>query len=202
MVDILNYKMYAFSYTNASFLLQLQPKYLKNVEINMKKSLLFVSVFVASMLGVFNLSSAATFTENGVTYTDEMVNDRVIKTATILSAYSQSTSWGGTLTGHVGEYDYAQDGSSSGWVNTKGFYGNKTITIDLSTFSQTGSATFKIQGRIGTSGNPIDIYSYVLTAVGSNLIPIIEKTDYIRCGVNLNAVGTESITVKLECVDK
>lgn len=153
-----------------------------------------VTMSVTTILGV---ASAASFTENGITYVDTVSGDTTTRRAEIFNSYSLSTEWG-TITGHVGEYHYAEGGLLSGWINLKAFKGARTLQILLPTFTQSGSATFKLQGRIGDSGNGFDIYNYVLTSAGSNVINIVEDVDWFRCGANISAIGTETFSVKLK----
>lgn len=162
-----------------------------------KKCLISLFIIALSTITVFNTTAASVFTENGVTYTDTIERDIITRRAQIFSDYSLSSVWG-TMTGHVGEYYYAEGGIENGWIDLKKFNGGRTLQITMPTFTQTGSATFRLQGRLGDSGDGFNIYDSILTAAGSEVIMIEENTDWFRLGVTINAIGTESFSVMLK----
>lgn len=163
----------------------------------MYNRILLIVFFVLNIFAVNVNSQAATFTENGITYIDTISGDTITRRADIFSDYSLSSEWG-TITGHVGEYHYAEGGILTGWINLKEFKGEKMLQILMPTFTQTGTATFRLQGRVGDSGAGFGIYDCLLTSAQNVGINVVENVDWFRCGANINVIGTETFSVKLK----
>lgn len=145
---------------------------------------------------VLTVSQVCAETQNGVIVTEYYSETEKGKNIEIFSDYSLSTTWG-TMTGHSGDYDYAESDTASGWFSVVGYPGKRVLQIIVDACSGL-TLTFKLYGRLGDTGNGALLLTNTYTAPGDYAIPISENMDWYRLGANISAIGTDTFSARMK----
>lgn len=145
---------------------------------------------------VFFLSQVYAETQNGVIITEYQEETENGKNIEIFTDYSLSTAWG-TMTGHSGDYDYAESNTASGWFFVVGYQNKRVLQIVVDVCSGV-TLTFKLYGRLGDIGNGALLLTKTYTAPGDYAIPISENMDWYRLGANISAIGTDTFSARMK----
>lgn len=91
--------------------------------------------------------------------------------------------------------------STSGWVDVRKFTDEINLEIVLPVMNA-GMVTMKLEGRIGNSGTGSVLLTKTFTGTDSNYYtPVMERPDYVRAYLQSDTVGSESVSVRLKCIN-